>query len=203
MSIERRIVLKGTALGIAGLTSLPSLATSSAIRRSSIVAGSVLALVNDDAQPSIAEAAFLQGVHSASGASLQTQRVNLTPGVIRNLEQQMRSSEPLQVVGLLDDALATLVIDAARSAGARIRWLSLHQVSRSAAYHRLWMADADECLRVASTQSTQWLTELGHALASPHPTLSPIPAVESTLNMSLTGSYVSFSIEVGRPQHHG
>jgi len=152
MSIDRRSFLKGMALGgAAGVVlsrSLPALGApaSSPVYRA---VHPVLALVGDGA----AAAAFLQGAQAAAGAQLRVQRVNPELGFMLDFERHLRAGRPLRVIGLLDDAAATLVLDLARSAGARIHWVGQHTAESGTTRHRLLNTDlAEGCARQFSRQ---------------------------------------------------
>lgn len=147
MEINRRLVLKGMALSsFAGFAIESSADESTEAAASTANASSrpLLALVNDDA----AGSAFLHGARASGGTQLQTRRISGDLQVMLNLERELRGSRALRFIGLLDDAAGTLVVDLARSAGARVRWLGQHTAHASATHHRLLHADnADECAR--------------------------------------------------------
>jgi hypothetical protein len=46
------------------------------------------------------------------------------------------------IIGLVDDASAALIVDLARSAGARVQWLGQHRATPHASQHRLLSAEA-------------------------------------------------------------
>lgn len=203
MSIDRRFVLKSASLSTLAALTLARADMALAATRAASMNNThpVLVLTNDSTEPSPAEAAFLQGAYAAQGHALQLQRVDYEPKVIRALERQLRSDETMQVIGLLHDGLATLVVDAARSAGARMQWLSLHKITPNAVHHRLLNADADVCSCDTDASSMYWLTELAHVLAGPTLNSAMLPKIESRSGKAISGSFVSFSIAVGRPNH--
>lgn len=137
MGVNRRFVLKGMALGsmaglamgssagaFAGITAEPAAKTTSL---------PILALINKGA----AESVFLHGAVAASGSQLLVQRVSSNLHFMLDFERQMRSSQALQIIGLLDDASASLVIDMARSAGARVQWIGQHSAEAGFSRHHL------------------------------------------------------------------
>ena len=151
MSVDRRFVLKGMALtSLAGLTmgaALPSLAGLQAAP--GVSAGRpVLALVGQGAQ----DAAFVQGAR-ATGSPLQLQQVDTSLGFMLDLENQLRTGQSMHVVGLLEDASAALVLDLARSAGARVNSIGQHTVGADHSRHRLLNTRLTEgCSRQLSRQ---------------------------------------------------
>lgn len=194
MTVNRRFLLKGMALGgISGLTlsSLPALAGSATTPSTAHIAATVLTLVND----TTAESAFLQAALQANGSRLHVQKVGAELGFMLNFERLLRAGQPQRVIGLLDDAAATLVIDMARSAGARVLWLGQHSTVADVTYHRLLTADNDEnYARQLGQSSAQWMGHLGHHLASPHANRAAMTPFTPVASAPLSGSFVSFSI---------
>ena len=230
MSINRRFVLKSVALG----GSMPAWGISLSTLANGLITPTrstqpVLALVNGNDRA--ADSLFLQGATAATASTLPIQRVNLDLDFMRALERQMRLDSPLRVIGLLNDASATLVVDMARSAGARVQWLGQHSAGPDITHHRLLTTEAstdcsrqlgyqlqacgaafslqEESMNSAMTvrqlsrlsqqngQPAQWLGSLGYALASLGTSTSMMaPPLGSAANMPLSGSFVSFSIEV-------
>ncbi|OJW81595.1 hypothetical protein [Thiobacillus sp. 65-1402] len=147
MSVDRRFVLKsmvlGGAAGVVLSRSLPVLGAP--LSRSAI--RPALALVGSG----VAEAAFLQGARAAVGTQLQVLQMDPGLGFMLDFEQRLRAGRSLRVIGLLDDAAATLVLDLARSAGARIPWLGHHTGEAGSTRHRLLNTDlAEGCARQLS-----------------------------------------------------
>lgn len=144
MSVNRRFVLKGMALsGVAGMTmggSLQALASGVISPSAATATRPVLALVAADA----AEPLFLQGASAAAGSQLQVQRLGRELDALLGFEQQLRSGKPMRVIGLLDDARASLVLDMARSAGARVQWVGQHNSVRGITRHHLLSTSASE-----------------------------------------------------------
>lgn len=197
MTVNRRALLKGIALGgVSGLAlggSLPTLAAASSVPGSSHRSPAMLMLVND----TTAHTPFLQAARHANPHGLRVQTINTDLGAMLEFDRLLRTGQPLRVFGLLDDASATLVLDLARSAGARTRWLGQHSTAAGMTSHRLLNVDNSEQYSLQlSREAGQWMGQLGHYLASTSPlppTLSPLIA---TASMPVTGSFVSFSIEV-------
>lgn len=145
MIVNRRFVLKGMALsGMAGLAlsnavpglanPLPAASTPSAAHRP------VIALSVRGA----AETLFLQGAEAALGQTVSVHRPGQDLSSLLALERQLQNSQPVRVIGLLDDASATLTLDIARSAGARIQWLGHHHSTGPVTRHRLLSTDLSQ-----------------------------------------------------------
>ena len=153
MSVNRRFVLKGMALGGAATLALggsaQALAGIATAPAGSPIATPALVLVNGSA----AEADFLHGAGAALGSQMRVQRVGSDLAFMMDFERQLRSGQPMRVIGLLDDASAALVIDVARSAGARIQWLGQHTAEAGLTRHRLLNTDiAEGCSRQLGRQ---------------------------------------------------
>ncbi|MGH8333634.1 MAG: hypothetical protein ACRER3_14830, partial [Pseudomonas fluorescens] len=142
MNVERRLVLKGMALG--GLAGV-AMSSTGLTMANGVLGGQAqpglptLALVSGE----VAESAFLQGI-SASPADRQVkvQRTDLSLDFILGLEKRLRSGQPQRIIGLVDDASAALIIDLARSTGARVQWIGQHRATANASQHRLITAEA-------------------------------------------------------------
>lgn len=174
MNLNRRFVLKSMA--VSGLTCWAtdwSLALAAPVRPHGASAHEpLLVLITEN---SIGEA-FLRGVIAAGGQSPSVMTVGRDFNLLLEFEQRLRSRS-LRAIGLLDDASATLAVDMARSAGARLRWLRQHVAA------------------TASVDLTEgWASHMGHLLAS-----LPFRAAASSPTPSpgtvLEGSFVSFWIE--------
>jgi hypothetical protein len=136
MTIDRRSIIKGMALcGVAG----PILAGARPAQAAAGVSAQVahrttLLLVSEGA----ADSAFVQGARAASHASaLRVRLASHDLAFVLGLEKQLRDSPSMHVIGLLDDALATPLLDLARSAGARVPWLGHHTAELGISRHRL------------------------------------------------------------------
>src|SRR5690606_37597272 len=151
MSMDRRFVLKGMALGsLAGLTlggALPALGATHGSPRSS-AARPALVLVNQGAEQS----AFVQGAR-ATGAAVQVRQIGGDLTDLLSLQSQLSSGRKMRLIGLLDYASAALVVDMARSAGARVEGLGQHTARGGVTRHRLLnTASAEGCARQLGRQ---------------------------------------------------
>lgn len=151
MSMDRRTLLKGLALGglVGPLVASPLSALASTTP--GIAAGTkrpTLALVG-----SAAGDAFVHGARAISGASLTVLRANRSLAFVRELEQRLRDTRPVRMIGLLDNADAAPLLDVMRSAGASIPWLGQHSVRPGESRHRLMTtASAGDCARQLGRQ---------------------------------------------------
>lgn len=177
MDVNRRVVLKG--LGLSSIAGFAMSSSTSAFARAAHTAGAgiqpQLALVNDDPAASV----FLDGAVAAAGSKLRAQSINQDLHALLDVERQLRSSSPMKIIGLLDDATGTLVVDLARSAGARVQWLGQHTAHGEYTRHHLLHAGTETC--------AQWLGRELHACGagfhivtqhqgdsvSPHPLSGP------------------------------
>lgn len=230
MNVERRSLLKGMALGgLAGVamsSSGLSLANSMLGRPVPAQAAS-LALVSAE----VAGSAFVQGLQaSAAAPQVQVMPAGHDLAVLLGLQQRFASGQPQRLIGLMDDASAALIIDLARSAGARVQWLGQHSAAGGHSRHRLLSAQtAHGCAlqlghqlnscghgfdlheqRLHSPTPTlqlatgsrrhaghdQWAATLGYALAALGSTDTGQAPLAANLPGVLTGTYVSFSIQV-------
>ncbi|WP_409277979.1 hypothetical protein [Pseudomonas defluvii] len=142
MNVERRFLLKGMALG--GLAGV-AMGSSSLAMANTMLGGQArpalptLALVSGN----VAESAFLQGINASPAArQVSVQRTDLSLDFILGLEKRLRSGQPQRIIGLVDDASAALIVDLARSTGARVQWLGQHNATANASQHRLLSAQA-------------------------------------------------------------
>lgn len=136
MNIQRRLLLKGMAMGsISGLgLARPGIILADELTHTT---GStpVLLLVNSETRYS----AFYQGVQAAVGpGSLQVQITDPGMDFLLVVQRHIRDGQGRRVVGLVDDAGATLIVDQARAAGAHMYWLSQHAVGPDHSRHQLW-----------------------------------------------------------------
>jgi len=143
MSVNRRFVLKGVALSsIAGLTVdgfTPALAAHSDASINAATAGPMLALVNGGG----AESMFLYGAMAVK-APVRVQKVGRDLRFMLDFERLLLHGRPMRVIGLLDDASATLIIDLARSGGARMQWLGQHTAEDGLTRHHVLSTDMTE-----------------------------------------------------------
>ena len=148
MNVDRRFVLKSMVLGgAAGVVLSRSMPVLGGMPSPYSGIRPALALVGSG----VAEAAFLQGARAAAGTQLRVQPMDRGLGFMLDFERRLRAGRPLRVIGLLDDAAATLVLDLARSAGARVPWLGQHTAEAGSTRHRLLNTDlAEGCTRQLS-----------------------------------------------------
>ncbi|MDT4868202.1 hypothetical protein FQZ97_1031520 [compost metagenome] len=98
-----------------------------------------LVLVDSDA----AGKAFLAGVGASPAAGrAEVQRTDLGLDFILGLEKRLSSGQPQRIIGLVDDASAALILDLARSSGARVQWLGQHSALAGGTRHQVLSADS-------------------------------------------------------------
>jgi hypothetical protein len=132
MDADRRQFLKGMALtGLAGASlNRPLLARAAADGQS---ARPTLVLVNGTAERS----AFVHGIRAANPAGLSMQRADLGLEFLQHLKSALESGQASRVIGLVDDASGALIVDLARSSGARLQWLGQHTLNAGQSRHRV------------------------------------------------------------------
>ena len=109
----------------------------------------MLALVNEGGAKSM----FLYGAMAAGKAPLRVQKVGRDLGFMLDFERRLRHGLPMRVIGLLDDASATLIVDMARSGGARMQWLGQHTAEDGFTRHHVLSTDMSEgCSQQLSRQ---------------------------------------------------
>lgn len=229
MNVERRSLLKGMAVG--GLAGI-ALGSSSLSLANSVLGRPVhaqaanLALVSAE----VARSAFVLGLQASPAApALHVIPASADLAVVLDLQKRLVSGQPQRLIGLLDDASAALIVDLARSAGARVQWLGQHSTATGRSAHHLLSAQtAHGCalqlgqqlhacgqgfslreqrlhspaptLQLASASrgqsGDQWAATLGYALAVLGSTDTGQAPLISSRTRALTGTYVSFSIEV-------
>jgi hypothetical protein len=151
MNVARRTLLKGAAVSGLSVAALSASGLSMAAGMLRDSARPSLALVSGNA----AEAAFLLGARNGQSA-IQVQRTDLDAAYMQALAAQLASDKPQRIIGLVDDASATLILDLARSAGARVQWVGLHAADSKGSRHELLSADA----------SNSCALRFGHQLSS-------------------------------------
>ncbi|MFQ6575901.1 hypothetical protein [Pseudomonas sp. UM16] len=142
ITVERRSLLKGMALGgLAGVaisSSGLSLANT-VLGRSAQGLAPTLAVVSAD----VAGSAFVHGLQASPfNPRVQVMPANLELEVLLGLQQRLAGGQHQRLIGLLDDASAALIVDLARSAGARVQWLGQHSANPGRCAHRLLSAQA-------------------------------------------------------------
>ena len=179
MSVDRRFVLKSVALGsLTGLTMGVSLsALAGRVQEPAVgITQPVLALVT----PGMDDSAFVRGARRAAGTSLRVRQVGHELDFLLGFERRMRDDRSLRVIGLLDDAAAVLMVDLARSAGARVQWLGQHTMEAGS------MPGGTTEMDIAS---------LGHRLGSLGERGQALASRVVSGAIPLRGSFVSFSIQ--------
>jgi hypothetical protein len=132
MPMNRRTVIQGIALGSVAGFALDSVARDSAFRAENPATAPLLALVS--ASSSVG-AQFLSGVHASGAWPVQAASIGDELHSMLELERHFRSLTGARIVGLLDDATGTLVVDLARGAGARLQWLGQHTSQATLSRH--------------------------------------------------------------------
>lgn len=151
MSLDRRTVLKGMALG--------SVAAPLLGRPLPALAGRMAGFTGMSGLPALAVVgaaggeAFAHGAGAWLDASLQVRHATREFAFLRELDETWRNGRPVRVFGLLDDASAAPLLDLARSAGASMPWLGQHRVQAGRSRHRLLTtAMAEGCARQLGRQ---------------------------------------------------
>ncbi|HKM36104.1 MAG TPA: hypothetical protein VJY83_00505 [Thiopseudomonas sp.] len=210
MSIQRRSVLKGMALSGAALALSQAGLAHAAHATPASARKPVLVLVSAvDAQTD-----FVSGVRANPGAA-QVTLLQADHGFdfITAFQQRLSSSKGERIIGLVDDASGMLLLDLARSAGARVHWTGQHVTQNGVSRHSVSATEnsancitqfaefAQSCSRpTAMTEQTlsasrHWASSLGFALASPEPNRRYLRTTPPTHTHAVDGHFVSFSIE--------
>jgi hypothetical protein len=146
MNIERRSVLNGIALTSLARVTLnsPVLALANEMPGDPVQpTRPVLTLISGAAERS----GFLQGVAAVPHEKiLEVQHTDLSVGFVQTFNRWLRSERPIRVIGLVDDASGTIIVQLARSAGASLQWLGQHSASAGYSRHRVLSTEAaDSC----------------------------------------------------------
>lgn len=145
MSVNRRSVLKGMALG--GVTAMAmaciryrDMEGLAAVGTPAPAHRPVLALTGGGP----AEAFFLSGARAVRSADKPIQVARARPDLefMQEFARQLGSGHSMRIIGLLDDAAAALVVDMARSSGARVQWLGQHTAEAGFTRHRVLNTDS-------------------------------------------------------------
>lgn len=171
MNTDRRSILKGLAaagLVVAGMPCAQAAATAAvAPVNEQLALPAVTALVSGSAL----DTAFLSGVEQAVNAAGQDAQAQSLQGLdmaaFRRLNALLGDGQAGLLVGLVDDASATLVLDLVRTAGGQVL---------SVQHHRL----AQE----QDVAAAQWARQLGASLVGAAAPLAPATAAHG-------GAYVS------------
>ena len=136
MQTDRRSLLKGLAaagLAVSGM-GWAQAATATAGKTASAVAGSADVLaVTSYLHGSALDAAFVAGVQSTARGAAHTGLQGLDSAAFNQLGELLADGQETLLVGLLDDASATLVLDLVRSCGGRVLAVEHHRVDGAAA----------------------------------------------------------------------
>ena len=133
MQADRRSLLKAlTATGLAVSGIGWAQAATSAPGRTATRSAEVLA-VTSSMHASALDKAFVAGVQSTSRNALHTGLQGLDSAAFHQLGELLSDSQETLLVGLLDDASATLVLDLVRSCGGRVLAVEHHRVDGAAA----------------------------------------------------------------------
>lgn len=136
MQSDRRSLLKAltaTGLAVSGI-GWAQAATSAAGRIAGAATRSAEVLaVTSSMHASALDKAFVAGVQSTSRNALHTGLQGLDSAAFNQLGELLTDSQETLLVGLLDDASATLVLDLVRSSGGRVLTVEHHRVDGTAA----------------------------------------------------------------------
>ena len=133
MSIDRRLVLKGLAAVGFAMTSL-RFAHAAGTVGLPLTASQTLAAVTPLVTGSAHDSEFLAGVQAAAQSQglVQNEVIQLRgldAAVFSRLRRMLQDGEPATLVGLADDASATLILDLVRSAGGRVISTEHHRLA--------------------------------------------------------------------------
>ena len=132
MQTDRRSLLKG--LAAAGLTvSGMGLAQAATVLTAKPAAATDVLAVTSALRSSALDAAFVAGVQSTARGAAHTGLQGLDSAAFNQLGELLADGKETVLVGLLDDASATLVLDLVRSAGGRVLAVENHRVDSAAA----------------------------------------------------------------------
>jgi hypothetical protein len=79
---------------------------------------------------------FVHGVRSANTA-VSLLRADLGLDFLRHLKNLLESEQASRVIGLVDDACGTIIVDSARASDAKLQWLGQHAVNAERSRHRV------------------------------------------------------------------
>ena len=162
MQTDRRSLLKGLAaagLAVSGM----GLAQAATMLTGKTVATADVLAVTSALHSSALDAAFVAGVQSAAGGAAHTGLQGLDSAAFNQLGELLADGKETVLVGLLDDASATLVLDLVRSAGGRVLAVENHRVDGAA---------------------TDWAKALGQSLTAGQPLNTATAAAGSEARVS-------------------
>ncbi len=170
MNTDRRLVLKrlaaaGLAVSVPGAASAragqPDLSPLTPTPPAAGTAATALLAVTSRAGGAALNAAFLAGVAAGSTASAPSlpampalQLRGLDADAFTRLDTLLKDGEPTLLVGLTDDAAATLVLDLVRSAGGQVLAVTHHRAG-------------------GGPDAAPWALALGRDLVAGHAAASP------------------------------
>lgn len=132
MQTDRRSLLKGLAaagLAVSGM----GLAQAATVLTGKPAASADVLAVTSALRRSALDAAFVAGVQSTARSAAHTGLQGLDSAAFNQLGELLADGKETLLVGLLDDASATLVLDLVRSAGGRVLAVESHRVDSAAA----------------------------------------------------------------------
>ena len=132
MQTDRRSLLKGLAaagLAVSGM----GLAQAATVLTGKTAAATDVLAVTSALRHSAVDAAFVTGVQSTARSAAHTGLQGLDSAAFNQLGELLADGKETLLVGLLDDASATLVLDLVRSAGGRVLTVDNHRVDGAAA----------------------------------------------------------------------
>ena len=162
MQTDRRSLLKGLAaagLAVSGM----GLAQATTVLTGKPAASADVLAVTSALRSSALDAAFVAGVQSTARGAAHTGLQGLDSAAFNQLGELLADGKETMLVGLLDDASATLVLDLVRSAGGRVLAVESHRVDSAAAD---WAKALGQSLTAGQPQSTTAATAGNEARVS-------------------------------------
>ena len=132
MQTDRRSLLKGLAaagLAVSGM----GLAQAATVLTGKPAASADVLAVTSALRSSALDTAFVAGVQSTARGAAHTGLQGLDSAAFNQLGELLADGKDTVLVGLLDDASATLVLDLVRSCGGRVLAVEHHRVDGAAA----------------------------------------------------------------------
>lgn len=132
MQTDRRSLLKGLAaagLAVSGM----GLAQAATVLTGKPAASADVLAVTSALRSSALDSAFVAGVQSTARGAAHTGLQGLDSAALNQLGELLADDKETVLVGLLDDASATLVLDLVRSSGGRVLAVEHHRVDGAAA----------------------------------------------------------------------
>lgn len=132
MQTDRRSLLKGLAAAGLAVSGMGLAQVASALTGKTAASSDVLA-VTSALHGSALDAAFAAGVQDTALGAAHTGLQGLDSAAFNQLGELLADGKQTLLVGLLDDASATLVLDLVRSSGGRVLAVENHRVDSAAA----------------------------------------------------------------------